>query len=98
MSWATYTPQTWPSGGEFDVPHTGSESRAPYTNTATRYQTNLGNEEPTKEKWSAILRAVSANYTGLALSFGITQKTVRGWIFGRRPGSGLQYPRGIYNR
>ena len=29
MSWATYTPQTWPSGGEFVVPHTGSESRVP---------------------------------------------------------------------
>lgn len=98
MTWATYTPQTWPSGGELVVPHTGSESRVPSYNTAIHYQTNLGNEEPTKEKWSAILRAVSANYTGIARSFGITQKAVRGWLIGRRPGSGLQYPRGIYNR
>ena len=98
MTWATYTPQTWPSGGELVVPHTGSESRVPSYNTAIHYQTNLGNEEPTKEKWSAILRAVSATYIGIARSIGITQKTVRGWIFGRRPGSGLQYPRGIYNR
>ena len=98
MTWATYTPQTWPASGEFVVPHTGSESRVPYANTATRYQSNLGNEEPTKEKWSAILRAVSANYIGIARSFGITQKAVRGWLIGRRPGSGLQYPRGIYNR
>jgi len=98
MTWATYTPQTWPSGGELVVPHTGSESRVPSYNTAIHYQTNLGNEEPTKEKWSAILRAVSANYPGIARSFGITQKAVRGWLIGRRPGSGLQYPRGIYNR
>ena len=98
MTWATYTPQTWPSGGELVVPHTGSESRVPSYNTAIHYQTNLGNEEPTKDKWSAILRAVSASYTGLALSIGVTQKAVRGWLIGRRPGSGLQYPRGIYNR
>ena len=98
MTWATYTPQTWPSGGELVVPHTGSESRVPSYNTAIHYQTNLGNEEPTKEKWSAILRALGASYTGLSLSLGITQKAVRGWIFGRRPASGLQYPRGIYNR
>ena len=53
---------------------------------------------PVKEKWSSIARAVGNTYTAINHAFTGLNRTVAGWLTGRRPASGLQYPRGIYNR
>ena len=53
---------------------------------------------PVKEKWSSIARALGNTYTTINHSFTGLNRTVAGWLTGRRPASGLQYPRGIYNR
>ena len=55
-------------------------------------------ETPVKEKWSSIARAVGNTYTVVNHTVTGLNKTVAGWLTGRRPASGLQYPRGIYNR
>ena len=53
---------------------------------------------PVKEKWSSIARAVGNTYTAINHAFTGLVTPIRGWLTGRRPASGLQYPRGIYNR
>ena len=55
-------------------------------------------ETPAKEKWSPIARAVGNTYTVINYAFTGLVTPIRGWLTGRRPASGLQYPRGIYNR
>ena len=53
---------------------------------------------PVKEKWSSIARALGNTYTTINHTFTGLVTPIRGWLTGRRPASGLQYPRGIYNR
>tara|TARA_B100000427_G_scaffold315816_1_gene310269 strand:+ start:34 stop:768 length:735 start_codon:yes stop_codon:yes gene_type:complete len=47
--------------------------------------------------WSSIERVTSASGTPQNFTFTELEDGLRGWIHGRRPVKGLQYPRGYYN-
>tara|TARA_B100001093_G_scaffold91082_1_gene83241 strand:- start:1844 stop:2125 length:282 start_codon:yes stop_codon:yes gene_type:complete len=68
-------------------------------NSSTEFQAgSVSHETPSGSKWSSIERALGNTYTTINRSFTGLNRTVAGWLTGRRPASGLQYPRGIYNR
>tara|TARA_X000000368_G_scaffold418306_1_gene417509 strand:- start:5084 stop:5419 length:336 start_codon:yes stop_codon:yes gene_type:complete len=46
---------------------------------------------------SSILTTTPTN-ENFTLTDPVTTTRERGWVFGRRPSSGLQYPRGYYNK
>ena len=68
-------------------------------NSSTEFQAgSVPHETPSASKWSPIARALGNTYTEINHAFTGLNRTVAGWLTGRRPASGLQYPRGIYNR
>ena len=68
-------------------------------NSSTELQAgSVPHETPSASKWSPIARAIGNTYTEINHAFTGLTRTVAGWLTGRRPASGLQYPRGIYNR
>jgi len=68
-------------------------------NSSTEFQAgSVSHETPSASKWSSIERALGNTYITINRSFTGLNRTVAGWLTGRRPASGLQYPRGIYNR
>ena len=68
-------------------------------NSSTEFQAgSVSHETPSSSKWSPIARAIGNTYTEINHAFTGLNRTVAGWLTGRRPASGLQYPRGIYNR
>ena len=68
-------------------------------NSSTEFQAgSVSHETPSSSKWSSMARALGNTYTTINHSFTGLNRTVAGWLTGRRPASGLQYPRGIYNR
>ena len=68
-------------------------------NSSTEFQAgSVSHETPSSSKWSPIARAIGNTYTEINDAFTGLNRTVAGWLTGRRPASGLQYPRGIYNR
>jgi len=67
--------------------------------SSTEFQAgSVSHETPSSSKWSPIARAIGTAYTEINHAFTGLNRTVAGWLTGRRPASGLQYPRGIYNR
>ena len=68
-------------------------------NSSIEFQAgSVSHETPSASKWSSIARALGNTYTTINHSFTGLTRSVAGWLTGRRPASGLQYPRGIYNR
>jgi len=68
-------------------------------NSSIKFQAgSVSHETPSVSKWSSIARALGNTYTTINHSFTGLTRSVAGWLTGRRPASGLQYPRGIYNR
>ena len=47
---------------------------------------------------SAIIRLFDSTFTAVNFALSGLSSRTRGYIFGRRPSSGLLYPRGYYNK